>query len=189
MDSVRVALGPDFLMAYSSVPRSQQKKVREFTEKFRENPTSPGLNYEKIKNSKDPNVRSVRIDDTYRAIVVKPPKGDVYMLAWVDHHDDAYKWAKNRRFEVNPRLGHMQVYQTTEVLEEKLPPPPPKPVPEPVVPKLLDDVDDDTLELFGAPKSLFPALRQLETEVDLADLTQVLPADVSEALYLLGGGL
>ena len=184
-----MALGPDFLLAYSSVPRSQQKKVREFTEKFRENPTSPGLNYEKIKNSKDPNVRSVRIDDTYRAIVVKPPKGDVYMLAWLDHHDEAYRWAKNRRFEVNPRLGHMQVYQTTEVLEEKLPPPPPKPVAEPVRPKLLDDVDDDTLELFGAPKALFPALRQLETEVDLADLIQVLPAEVSEALYLLGGGL
>jgi UvrD-like helicase family protein len=185
-----MALGPDFLAAYSNIPKSQQKKVREFTEKFRNNPTSSGINYEKIKNSKDPNVRSVRIDQTYRAIVVKPPKGDVYMLAWVDHHDDAYKWAENRRFEVNPRLGHLQIYQTVEVVEEQLPPPRPEPVySAPPTPKLLGDVDDDTLELFGAPKALFPALRKLETEAQLTDLIQVLPADVSDALYLLGGGL
>lgn len=185
-----MALGPDFLTAYSKIPKSQQKKVREFTEKFRRNPTSSGINYEKITNSKDPNVRSVRIDQTYRAIVVKPPKGDVYLLAWVDHHDDAYKWAQNRRFEVNPRLGHFQMYQSVEVVEENIPAPEPKPVTSaPAMPKLLDDVDDDTLELFGAPRALFPALRQLENESQLTDLIQVLPAEVSDALYLLGGGL
>ena len=43
-----VALGSDFLDAYARIPRAQQKKVREFTEKFKANPKSPGFNYEKI---------------------------------------------------------------------------------------------------------------------------------------------
>jgi mRNA-degrading endonuclease RelE of RelBE toxin-antitoxin system len=105
VDSVQVAISPDFLKAFSLIPKQQQKKVREFTEKFRSNPTSPGINFEKITNSKDPKVRSVRIDQTYRAIVVTPEKGDVYLCAWVDHHDKAYEWAMDRMFEVNPKLG------------------------------------------------------------------------------------
>jgi hypothetical protein len=40
-----VALGSDFLDAYARIPRAQQKKVREFTEKFKVNPKSPGINY------------------------------------------------------------------------------------------------------------------------------------------------
>src|SRR4051794_20837179 len=34
--------------------------------KFTENPTSPGLNYEKVQGARDPKVRSARIDDRYR---------------------------------------------------------------------------------------------------------------------------
>jgi hypothetical protein len=37
-----VALGSDFLDAYARIPRAQQRKVREFTEKFKANPKSPG---------------------------------------------------------------------------------------------------------------------------------------------------
>ena len=32
-----VALGSDFLDAYARIPRAQQRKVREFTEKFKAN--------------------------------------------------------------------------------------------------------------------------------------------------------
>ena len=42
-----VALGSDFLDAYARIPRAQQRKVREFTEKFKANPKSSAINYEK----------------------------------------------------------------------------------------------------------------------------------------------
>lgn len=44
----------------------RSKKVREFISKFRRDPTSNGLNYEKIHDARSNNVHSVRIDQTYR---------------------------------------------------------------------------------------------------------------------------
>ena len=60
-----VAISADFLTAYSQIPRKEQKKVREFTEKFRSDPTTSSINYEPIKNMLDPNVRTVRIGLSY----------------------------------------------------------------------------------------------------------------------------
>src|SRR6516162_6923526 len=43
-----VAIASEFLDAFARIPRAQQRKVREFTEKFRTNPKAPGINYEKL---------------------------------------------------------------------------------------------------------------------------------------------
>jgi len=65
-----VAIADDFLDAYARIPRSEQKRVREFTEKFSKDPTSASINYEKIHDVKDPKVRTVRISQKYRAIIL-----------------------------------------------------------------------------------------------------------------------
>lgn len=187
MTDLQIAITPDFLKAFSKIPKSQQKKVREFTEKFRANPTSSGINYEKIVNFRDPKVRSVRIDDTYRAIVVKPPKGNVYLCVWVDHHDEAYAWAQNRCFEVNPRIGHLQVYEMSETVNEAIQEA--EAAPALSEPRLLDEVDDDTLQAFGVMPALMPAVRGLKDNTQLEELARYLPGDVADALYLLAGGM
>src|SRR5215208_6554231 len=109
-----MALASDFLDAFAKIPRAQQKKVREFMEKFRANPTSSAINYEKIHDVKDDKVRTVRIDQKYRAVVLHPEEGDVYVLAWVDNHDEAMDWAKKRTFEINPHTGALQVINIAE---------------------------------------------------------------------------
>ena len=116
-----VALGSDFLDAYARIPRAQQRKVREFTEKFKANPKSPGINYEKIHDVRDDKVRTVRIDQKYRAVVLHPGQGDVYILAWVDNHDEAMAWARNRVFEINPVTGALQIINVSEA-EQVVPP-------------------------------------------------------------------
>jgi len=68
MTDVKVSIGIEFLSAYSQIAQSEQKRVREFIKKFWENPRSPGINYEKIHDMKDKNVRTVRITDAYRAV-------------------------------------------------------------------------------------------------------------------------
>lgn len=45
----------------------------------------------------------MRIDNDWRGIVFKPNSGDVYVLLYVAHHDDAYRWAENRKLAVEPR--------------------------------------------------------------------------------------
>ena len=120
MTSPQVAISKDFMESYSRLPRKIQKKVRDFTEKFRRDPTQPGLNFERLESVRDPKVRSIRIDQTYRAIIVHPPRGDVFLCVWVDSHDDAYEWARDRCFEINPKSGSFQVYQLEESEPEAL---------------------------------------------------------------------
>lgn len=118
---VKVAMAADFLTSLSRIPRGMQTKVLNFIDKFGSDPVAPGGNYEKVEGAKDPNMRSVRVDQTYRAIVLKPEAGNVYMLLWVDRHDEAYRWAKNRVYRIHPETGSIQVLQVEASLDEPEP--------------------------------------------------------------------
>ena len=177
-----VAIASEFLDAFARIPRAQQRKVREFTEKFRTNPKGPGINYEKIHAVKDDKVRTVRIDQKYRAVILHPPEGDVYVLVWVDNHDEAMDWAGKRRFEVNPVTGSLQVFSVSEAEEAVAVH---KKIREP---GLLDAYDDDVLLSFGVPQALLPSVRAVKTQDALLALVQHLPAEAAEALTWLGEG-
>ena len=185
MPDVKVAISDRFLEAFSEIPKNKQKKVRRFMTKFRQDPTLPGINYEKIEGAKDPKLRSVRIDQAYRGIVLKPDQGNVYMLLWVDHHDDAYQWARNRLVQIHPETGSLQVL----------------PMEEGEVPRSNghEEVEEDEDDLFaehrdrelvqlGVPEVLMPLVRSIRTEEQLDDLQPYLPEEAYEALFLLAAG-
>lgn len=178
----RVAISDDFLEAYARIPRQQQKKVRAFMEKFKADPKSNAINYEKIHDVKDRRVRTVRIDQKYRAVVLHPEDGRVYVLVWVDNHDEAMDWAKNRTFEVNPATGALQMFNVTEaekaVKEQQAP-----------EPGLLAQYDDELLVSFGLPQLLLPAVRAIRQLSNFEKLAKHLPAEAAEALYWLAEGL
>lgn len=106
---IKVSIHDGFWDAFIALPKQQQKKTQQLITKFRQSPTSSGLNYERINGALD-SYRSLRVDQTYRCIVMAPGKGDVYILLWVDHHDDAYDWAKRKRVEVNATTGTLQTF-------------------------------------------------------------------------------
>jgi hypothetical protein len=178
-----VAVGSDFLEAYARLPRAQQKKVREFTEKFKANPKSSAINYEKIHDVKDDKVRTVRIDQKYRAVVLQPDTGDVYVLAWVDNHDEAMAWARKRTFEINPHTGALQVINVTEAEQSVGADTGKKPR------GLFASHDDGVLLSFGLPAVLLPAVRAVQRRDDLLALGKHLPAEASEALTWLAEGM
>jgi superfamily I DNA/RNA helicase len=177
-----VALESSFLEALTRLPQAQQKKVREFTKKFLIDPTAASINYEKINGMKDEKVRTVRIGIDYRAIILHPEKGDVHVLVWVDHHDEAMAWAKHKTFPINPVTGAIQVINFSELL----PPPPPTPIGEPA---LFDQLGDDVILSFGVPEVLLPAVRALRAKDDLLAFAKFLPEESSEALSWLAEGL
>ena len=78
-DVVKVAIADSFLTSYAKLPEQAQKHTSDFLIKFRSNPTSPGIHYEKVASNLDKNVWSVRIDDTYRGIVLRQDKTGVYL--------------------------------------------------------------------------------------------------------------
>ena len=181
-DTFRVAIFDEFLDAFAQIPRAQQKKVNKFVRKFREDPTSASINYESISTFVDPNLRTVRIDQAYRAIVLRPEHGNVYVLLWVDHHDQAMAWAAHKRVSIHPETGSLQVLSAEHVAIA--PPAAPVPAAEPLFAK----VRDRELLRIGVPQELLDPVRQLVTADQLEQLRGRLPAEAYEALWFLSEG-
>jgi superfamily I DNA/RNA helicase len=181
---VTIAISSDFLLAFSNVHRSQQKQVREFIEKFREEPKAPGISYERIESAKGRGLYSVRINQCYRAVIFHPPGSDVYVLTWVDKHEEAYRWAERKRLEVNPVTGALQIF--TAVATEAIAPAP-APMPPPTK-GLFDAIRDRHLLRLGVPEELLPTVRRITTDSELEAAQELFPEEAYEALFMLASG-
>lgn len=178
-----VAISDGFLEAFAAIPKSQQRKVREFTEKFRRNPTAASINYEKIHCAKDKRVRTVRIGNDYRAVILHPEAGDTHVLVWVDHHDEAMEWTRNRTFDINPNTGAIQIVDVDRV-EQTL-----RSAMATEAASLFATVSDEVLVGFGVPAVLLPSVRALRSKRQLEDIQKHLPNEAAEALCWLSEGI
>ena len=133
MSNVTIAIYSDFLSAFTELPLGIQNKTNNFIKKFKQNPKDPGINLEKIFNPYDDKFYSGRVDKTYRVIIAIQEKTNTYILLWVDHHDEAYDWAKSKKIEVNKLTGLLQLYDIIPIKTEE----------KPVVNKLFDKYTDD----------------------------------------------
>ncbi len=178
MNKPMVAISTDFLTSFAALPRQKQGKATEFFNKFRTNPNSPGINYEKIDEGIDKNICSVRIDDTYRAIVVRCPDTNVYMLLWVDHHDEAYAWAKRKKCSINKVTGGVQVFDVQEVAIEKQ------------VEKetVFGAYTDNQLIRMGIPEEQIPMVKSIETMDEFYAMKKNFPEEAYEGLEWLAHG-
>ena len=174
---IKVAISSDFLSSFAALPRQVQKKVTEFISKFKTNSKSSGINIEKIKDGTDKNMCSVRIDNTYRGILVKQEESNVYLLLWVDHHDEAYAWAKRKKCSINKATGSVQIFDV-QVTEEKT-----------AVPGIFDNIKNEDLLSLGVPESLCEFTRSLKTTELFHENINVFPHDVVEPLSWIVEGI
>ncbi len=204
-----VALSNDFFKAFGRLPEKARGKVATFISKFRDNPRSPGLNYERIEGGKDPFIRSIRVDQDIRCIVRAPDTGDTYVLLWIDKHDDAYQWARRRTCHVNRVSGALQVVDVEAAemavgdaiaaavsealanqapLAQTTPDTNPASTPQPESPSLFAHCSDDQLMLLGVPEALLPAVRAVTSDEALSRLIEWVPQDCVDGLILLADG-
>lgn len=194
-ENIRVAIADLFWEQSLSLPSQQRRKLQGFITRFRQAPTSSGFNYEKINDACVDNYRSVRLDQAYRCIVMAPRKGDVYCLLWVDHHDDAYSWARRTKVEVNPVTGTMQIYNTEYIDAPAADTPPeykstkPQTLEAPASTEPLFNLDDTRLLKIGVPESMLEAVMALQSKTQLQALQGALPVEAFEALELFAGGV
>ena len=159
------------------LPKNVQLRVRDFQRKFKENPFSPAINLEKIASFEDDSLRTARIDDTYRAII-GVASGDTYCLLYIDHHDEAMRWAQHKRFDWNSYTNSFQVTSITmeEVVEQRG--------------KERDDTvfakyTDEQLLRIGVPEHQLPLVRSIKDMDDLEKAESSLSGDVFEYLFYL----
>ena len=187
---IQVAISQDFLTAILRLPKTQQKKVNQFVNKFRNDPHSAGINYEKINDAANPYMRSVRIDQSYRGIILKPEHGEVFILLWVDHHDEAYDWARRHQCKIHPSTGAIQLYASehithtaaTAIVEKPLV------VDEKLVAIFADYADEQLIDL-GLPDEFIGKVRQIHNLKELEELNTLLPNDAFEALSFIADGV
>ncbi|ULR90339.1 UvrD-helicase domain-containing protein [Comamonas sp. B21-038] len=186
----KVALSQDFLLQLSKLPKNVQSKVMQWTIKFQVDPKSPGINYENILGARDANLKSVRLDSDWRGIVFKPSSGDVYVLLYVAHHDDAYRWAENRKLAVNPVTGAMQMVLIQSVEEAA-------PADEAAGPvesgpansfPLFKTLQDRELLSLGVPQEMLDVVRAIASDRQLDALQAQLPVEAYEGLFLVAAG-
>lgn len=186
----KVALSQDFLFQLSKLPKNVHSKVMQWAMKFQTDPKSPGINYENILGARDSNLKSVRIDNDWRGIVFKPSSGDVYVLLYVAHHDDAYRWAENRKLAVNPVTGAMQMVMVQSV--EEAAPAVATAEQAPVVPAnsppLFEALQDRELLSLGVPQEMLAAVRTIVSDNQLDVLQVQLPVEAYEGLFLVAAG-
>ena len=153
-------------------------------------PSAPGLSFHKLDRARDKNFWSVRINRDIRLIVHRTAAS--VMLAYVGHHDAAYRWAERRRIERHPKTGAAQIVEIRETvreievprfaISEALPAAPPA-----TKPALFAGASDDELLAYGVPETWLDDVRGAD-EDSLLDLADHLPAEAAEALLELATG-
>src|ERR1017187_2568326 len=146
----------DALLAQNRLPRTIQDKSAKLILKLKNAPSSPGLNFERIEGARDRHMKSVRVDQAYRTIIYQ--RGVALIVLWVDKHDDAYRWARNRVVDINPLTSAVQV---TDLSLVEVPPSDAPPVSAvKTVPShpLFASIGDKDLVKVGGPDALLPAI-------------------------------
>jgi hypothetical protein len=183
----KIAMSDDFLKSFSAIPRDQQQAVLTFVAKFRQNPTAAGINYERIRDAGDPNMRSVRVNDNIRGIVLKPDVGNVYCLMWVDRHDDAYQWARRHRVAIHPDVGSIQIYvvdPTVAAGETRAA----VPAVTAAAVGIFVNLKDREIRRLGVPDGMLAAVRAVASDKELEALEHQLPDEAFEALFMFAAG-
>ena len=175
---MRLFLGDTCWEKLFLLPKKVQKKVVEFQDKFKKNPHGHAINLEPIAGFKDGNMRTARIGDDYRAIIGLLPNDD-YCLLYVDHHDEAMQWARNKRFERNKMTGTIQVVPILTAAEPACADTPAES--SQILP--FAAYSDEQLLKIGVPENLLALVRGIRDLEDLDKNEDNLPADVFEHLF------
>lgn len=170
----------------------EQKAVKTTAFDLQMDPSAPGLSFHKLDRAKDTNFWSVRVNADIRLIVHRTAAS--LLLAYVDHHDAAYKWAERRKIERHPTTGAMQLVEVRERIEEieifrtrqVEAPVAAAPVVKPSV-SLFDNLRKYELMALGVPEEWVDDVRKA-TEDTLFDIITHLPQEAQEALLKLAVG-
>jgi hypothetical protein len=182
----RLAIASDFLAEYSRLEKKVQTAVSAAIGKF-ESTFFAGAHLEKLNQSKDDRIRTIRIDSYWRGVVLAPDAGDTYCLITVLPHDKAIAYASSRLFSVNQALGVLEV-RDEDALQQM------QPVLEAAAgaakeSRLFGHVSDKNLTRLGVDSSVLPVVRLLTSDAHLKALQSMLPETQYAALYALACGM
>ncbi|MFI1004757.1 UvrD-helicase domain-containing protein [Streptomyces galbus] len=187
----QLAFAQTFWDGYESLEKPVRAGVRKAMAKFQamsvaELNADKGLHLESVENARDKRMRTIRITDFWRGVVLAPDDGsDVFLLVNVLPHDDAYTWAAKRLYSANSATRALEVrnavaldeltpvYETAARSASRL---------------LFEQVSDGTLRELGIDDQVLRAARSLTSKAQLEAFATLLPEDQLEVLQYLAEG-
>ncbi|MFJ5225117.1 UvrD-helicase domain-containing protein [Streptomyces sp. NPDC088400] len=187
----QLALASSFWGSYDVLEKPVKAGVRKAMEKFQlltvaELRADKGLHLESVDKARDPRMRTIRINDFWRGVVLAPDDGsDVFLLVNVVPHDDAYTWAAKRLYTTNTATRGLEVRNVVAI--EQLTPALEKAAA--AAPKLLfASYSDTVLRDLGVDQQVLRAVRTVIDKQQLEAFGTLLPEDQFEVLQYLAEG-
>ncbi|RCW45886.1 UvrD-like helicase family protein [Halopolyspora algeriensis] len=115
--SVRVVMSDLFSGSYSDLDGNVKNRVLDFVVKLQERPDMPGLDVKTPTGVSDSRIKTARVNDFWRAVLIELPESSGYVLVAVKPHDDAYTFAGRLRFGVNEVTGALEVVDQASLNE------------------------------------------------------------------------
>ncbi|MGW5080316.1 UvrD-helicase domain-containing protein [Micromonospora echinospora] len=187
----QLAFANSFWQSYDVLEKPVKAGVRKAMEKFQqlsiaELYADKGLHLESVNNARDARMRTIRVTQFWRGVVLAPDDGsDTFLLLNVVPHDEAYGWAAKRVYTVNTATRALEVRnvvaieQLTPMLEKEAA----------KAPSLLFAKHADTiLRDLGIDDQVLRAVRTIVDKVQLDAFGTLLPEDQFEVLQYLAEG-
>lgn len=187
----QLALAKSFWESYDVLEKPIKAGVRKAMEKFQqltvaEMYADKGLHLESVNNARDPRMRTIRITDFWRGVVLAPDDGsDTFLLLNVVPHDGAYTWAAKRLYTVNTATRALEVRNVVAIEEitntmEKAAAKAPA--------FLFARHSDTVLRDLGVDDQVLRAVRTITDKPQLEAFGALLPEDQVEVLQYLAEG-
>ncbi len=178
-----IRIADTFTDSLARLTATEQKAVKTTAFDLQLHPEAFGHRFHRIDGARDPGFWSVRVNDDIRLIVHR--SGESLLLAYVDHHDAAYRWAVRRRIERHPTTGAMQLVELPEVAGRAVPVEEGRSTRKAEAP--LAELTAEQLLRFGVPPDWIEPLRAADEDA-LLEMLGRLPAEAAEALLRLATG-
>ena len=174
-------IADSFARALGKLNAQEQSATKITIFDLQQNLAGSSLNFHRVAKSKDLNFWSIRVNRDVRVIAHKTSHS--FLICYVDHHDDAYKWAERRRIEAHPTTGAAQIVEVREcVVEVALPSiGVAKSGQEKTLPSLFHSLSVDDLLNAGVPEDWIEDIRQA-SEDRFLEIANHIPSEAAEAL-------
>ncbi|WP_322889933.1 MULTISPECIES: UvrD-helicase domain-containing protein [unclassified Yoonia] len=159
----RVSYDIGCMKSLRKLPDRVALKFMDMMTRYMSDPTANGLNLETVEGSKDSSIKSLRVDQGYRAIAFEV--GRDIMFVHVNEHDKAYRWAAGRRVKLDPETNRIRVFEELDVEVEEVA------IPAPSAPRLFDEVADGRLRALGVSEEELAAVHLVPT-IDALEETE-----------------
>lgn len=175
----RVSYDQGCLKSVRKLPDYVSGKFLDLMSRYMDNPSSNGLNLETVEGGRDKSLKSLRLDQNYRAIAFETPK-DI-MFVHVNEHDKAYRWAEGRRVKLDKATNRIRIVEEIEQNQEAI-------TNNEQEKNLFSDFKDKKLIALGVAEEAVALARSLSSESELDDAQDRFDPLSFQVLYALAAG-